>query len=120
MNDTLTPDRVRAELAGRWLNTWVAVHVMGERYCGVCSLGHPNCAGQFVRPDGSRHCLPDYSHDIAAAWVVVPKFKPAEFVLARGKKGWMVVIGTKGVPFAKATSAPLALCRAAILAVLES
>lgn len=84
----------------------------------------------YVDGDGESHVLPNYSTDIAAAWQVVEKMQsePLEYYFEinktpsipyskTGKSHWHCELGGA---FVFDESAPLAICRAALLATMES
>lgn len=62
-------------------------------------------------------CAKYYSTDIRAAWEVVEKFTSERWVeLGNSRGGWECLIGGDA---GYAKNAPLAICRAALLAVLD-
>jgi len=80
----------------------------------------------FVNVPGSVTELPRYSTDIAATWEVVERLtKPTSFPdididLLTTVRGWLFVIKYDiAVHRANAETAPLAICRAALLAVTK-
>lgn len=118
--------------AGREMDAMVAERVMGWKL---------NMGGRVVRPDGSsfkgpvedrwldpnphyqQYSLAPYSTDIAAAWKVVEKMLELDFhcVLGARSRSAYACYFTKD-PHAKTetdytSSAPLAICRAALKAV---
>ncbi len=113
MSDTPTREQILAEPAGPTLDRLVAAHVLGYRFDGD------------TLTDGHR-CwpIPEYSADIAAAWELVEKRSSSEFrfMLVRYRDGWFCEFRERGIygdiePLI-ATTAPLAICRAALLATL--
>jgi hypothetical protein len=75
-------------------------------------------------PNNNMLLLPDYSIDISAAWDVVDKilktFPADDIELRTTIRGWICIIGSIGVDYkSNAETAPLAICRAALIAVME-
>jgi hypothetical protein len=122
----MTRDEILALPAGLELNELVAEHVLGwRRREGVVFSNE----SRWQPPDSvGWDWLPDYSGDIAAAWQVVEKLTGGmvQFRLERTASGrtyakfvdctWPACL----VGGASATAAPHAICKAALLAVLES
>jgi hypothetical protein len=82
--------------------------------------------------DGFWHGQKPYSLDISAAWEIVEKFvsQGYKFHIYRygnwnkknGKRCWQAYMGDPQLnlfPYANADTAPLAICRAALLTTLE-
>lgn len=104
----------------RELDAWVAEKVMGKQVRNYWVIdGFHN--------DGRPHSqcpVEHYSSDIAAAWEVVEKLtdqsKP-HFELSKGYEGWWHVGFDLDRPFkrviAKADTAPLAICLAALKSI---
>jgi hypothetical protein len=117
--------------AGPELDALIAEKVMGGTLIR-CSLhgakdGPPNCR-QVHWPGGRVGHPPEYSTDIAAAWTVVERLASLnedQFVrvaaLRHGK--WSAIVATEHASSetilgrSAADSAPLAICRAALLAL---
>jgi hypothetical protein len=69
-------------------------------------------------PNNDMLLLPDYSHEIAPAWSIIEKLvdgTPNDFELRTTIRGWRcdLYLGS-----ANAETAPLAICRAGLIAVL--
>jgi len=124
----LTDDEIDAMPAGRELDVLIAEHVMGlEPWLGKPGAFH----APIVLPhDTPKPCLPPaYSTDIAAAFSVLmafPKTHKGIFHTQRRSNGW-----TLGQPLewqctigatnkVSADTAPLAICRAALKAVIHA
>ncbi len=96
------------------------------------SIAYPGIGtvGPFQEYDGGRKetsWTPDYSGDISAAWLVVEKMRPTHGFWIDGDDGYEVEFqhGMVGAPefrigTSKADTAPLAICRAALLAILPA
>lgn len=104
----LTREIVLAEPPGKRLDSWIAEKVMGWSWGIIGDL------------------IPAYSTDIAAAWEVVEKmfeYGGCEIGCYGSKSGgkWfeVVVITTNGEVKVTAHTAHEAICKAALLAVLE-
>lgn len=74
--------------------------------------------------DGSYGYLPPYSSDISVAWEVVEKFKLSGFLINHLNDnpmgdGWHCVINHKHHA-RRCKTAPEAICKAALLAVMDS
>jgi hypothetical protein len=132
----MTEDDIRKMDAGREMDALVAEIVMelelseidGYYRTTVTLTRYP--APGFTRFDTEpwNKEIPEYSTDIAAAWEVVKKMQspPDEYFFGikmtpaiphKGKPCWHVELG--GI-FAYAETAPLAICRAALLAVIQA
>jgi hypothetical protein len=77
-------------------------------------------AEKVIDPDWVKlkNLCPHYSTDIAAAWELVEKMK--YFTLYRGDGYWECEYSGQYLESIDAETAPLAICRAALLAVIES
>ena len=138
----MTRDEILALEAGRELDALVAEKVMGWTWGeysppveGPSKILRPpeswapspdRAPGSEVSCPGWHFRVPQYSTDIAAAWEVVEKMVPIKygFNLAiespPGPWGdWEVHFYNGGTHLAFADTAPLAICRAALLAVME-
>ncbi|KKM14802.1 hypothetical protein LCGC14_1702420 [marine sediment metagenome] len=125
------------KLTGLELNEAVAVEVMGlpkqtfgrETLCPECSiLGRycgtrsrcSNCNEWYYSP------YRDYYYDIQATWEIVEKLNSSGFELGRcgchvpGIWRCWIDIRNRDVPVVEANTAPLAICRAALLAVRDN
>ena len=112
----MTRDEILNMPAGREMDALVAKNVM--------KLEFP-----VYEFDGYKHQYKPkpYSTNIAAAWEVVDKINSQEslynFELSKDDKSWMCEWWSKETQepiWATADTAPLAICRAALLAVMES
>lgn len=103
-------DEITSLPAGRDTDALVAVNVMGHQ---VKQVG-------TVYWEGSAP-LAMYSRNIADAWLVVEKIKsdlePVELLYFPDHKTWSCAFSDFSI--AHAETAPLAICRAALLAVLD-
>lgn len=121
-----TPEEIDAMPAGPELDQLVAELVMGatwnESFCRVCGWklvaeGEAGCwaSNCSMRPPPvNRADAPEpYSVDIAAAWEVIEKLA----IHLKGESGNWTCCMMNGNHKAKASTAPLAICRAALKAV---
>jgi len=137
----LTRDEILKMEAGPELDKLVETEVMGiildPKRCPICGwrYGFPGCQpGNCSMRPAPKHRYDEarkYSTDIAAAWEVVNKLHPENsfgndtFEINRlkykdGRSGWCVAFAGEGVEnYALAPTAPLAICKAALLAKLE-
>lgn len=124
--------------AGPQLNALIAEKVMGIKL-GRCEntelevvdggMVCPKCLFGSTRSDDEEHnvVVSNYSIDISAAWQVVEFLRKAGFDFdcfsssTRLQPGWTDVVLTSQVDefSARAETFPLALCRAALLAVAK-
>jgi hypothetical protein len=115
----------RASQAGRELDARIAVEVMGWRDCDPHEV---DAFGELVgwgRNKGAgKHHIPAYSTDIAAAWEVVEKLGQTRTVKVwKCHDGYICDLTPHDGPvFAGfvqvgAETAPLAICRAALIAI---
>lgn len=106
--------------AGRMLDVLIAERIFG--YTNIKS-GYSFVVGK--NPHGKPEKIKSYSADISAAWQVVEKFSenPAlanDIDIITTIRGWKCTIRTNKLDInANAEAAPLAICRAALLAVME-
>ena len=116
----MTKDEILAMNAGRELNIRVAKHVM-ER-----GFAHDETFGDMEKDsDGVYSYLQPYSEDISAAWQVMEKLKSyqprVEFNIYSQK--WEAAFSARDADFSyptvSADTAPEAICKAALLALLE-
>ena len=70
----MSDDRAAIE-ASRELNALIAERVMRQRHTDECGLGDATCPGKYEPMIGRWPCLPPYSTDIAAAWLVVEELR---------------------------------------------
>lgn len=109
---TYTREQILALEPGRELDKIVAEHV--TKYQSLTT---------HLNADGTFGYLPNYSTDIAAAWEVVKHMKDSwEFVLSSEDGKWEVIFYWdvhKPCKTVKDTTAELAICKAALLAVLD-
>lgn len=117
--------------AGRELDAFVAEKVMGWKYVDhneAYDLPISGVAFGKGSPDGLSRCpVPYYSTDIAAAWEVVEKLRKDGFAFDSYSSGseeaehpWTDAIFMKdnNECLVRAETMPLAICRAASMAVL--
>jgi hypothetical protein len=134
----MTRDEILNMPAGREMDALIAEKVMGwfwktEGYTRLGFMEGDRFRYGVVRGGGTADeytsNLPNYSNDISAAWVVVRKH-PHYFSLVRsnetgwrpapwGAMLWLCRFYAPGKFEAKAETAPLAICRAALLAIME-
>jgi hypothetical protein len=131
----MTRDDVLAMQPGRELDALVAEKVMGWAELWTDSknyMAYPPCEQKFTIGEAERHPVWPYSTDIAAAWEVVEKIKHmnlyiATHVPADGRITCIVdddINGELTCDEVKeyqvvADTAPEAICKAALLAVME-
>jgi len=117
----MTVEEIDKMEAGHELDALVAERVMGHRYSGgVTSWCRED--GKLVQPDGG---LPPYSTDISAAWEVVERLRK-DWAIRIGSSdlignGWGVRMWSTYVPgpAVDAATAPLAISRCALKAVMK-
>lgn len=99
----MTREEILKMRAGNVMNALVQVHVFDD--CPV--------------PEIAR--IPDYSGNMEAAWLVAKKFWPYIVIDGRGSDGrWQCTVWTGGPAIeALGSKAPLAICRAALLAAMR-
>lgn len=137
----MTRDEILNMPAGREMDALIAEKVMGKRvFCANEELGGI-VSGSIVRQgvwqmceDGAMYddrtvyaeSIPHYSEGIAAAWEVVEKMqtidaeRPTEILrLPSVDNKWRVRFTTQIFP-GWGDTAPLAICRAALLAAMEA
>ena len=105
----LTREEILNEPAGRKLDAWVAEKVMG------LPVTAKKKRFEYV------HIAP-FSTDISAAWEVVEKMQQTKFVRVQCDNGdyWCKIGGEILGVKAQGDTAPLAICRAALLAVIDT
>lgn len=104
-------------------NNWAIQRYYPEEWIRINS----SCEHERCHPLGF---VPRYSTDISAAWEVVEKFveqdckchiyRYGNWNKKDGKRCWQVFLGDNKYnlfPYAEADTAPLAICRAALLAI---
>jgi hypothetical protein len=106
--------------AGREMDAIIAEKVMGQERIADCPLGDPDCPGKFTPQVGAVPCLPRYSSEIAAAWLVVERF--AEYELAHsphpeGGHIFRIYHPDGSYLWERGTTAPEAICKAALKAL---
>ena len=121
----ITREMILAMEANPEMDALVAERVMGLPSIALKDAGCPYC-DDVMRFCGERSWCSschewryspyqEYSDDIAAAWEVVEKYTDVEFEKAGGNyRVWLIDLG-----IASATTFPLAVCRAALLATLD-
>ena len=120
----MTRDEVLAMKPGRELDALVAEKVMGWEYFPAQATGMFVRLGYFFDPvSGEAHHHWSPSTDISAAWEVVEKMSEQwpQYQLAKIEDGWSVMWGFDGYGWPEATgkTAPEAICKAALLAVMD-
>lgn len=117
--------------AGRALDAFIAEQVMGFR-CGVDKgngkiswFANNAYGGEHTPPmawKDNNYNVPNYSTNISDAWKVVKKFKSIE--VTKSDDAYIVFIYDKSVTLANTfestaeSTAPLAICKAALLTTL--
>ena len=129
----MTRDEILAMEAGGELDEIVATRMMGWQRQDETPEGRccPKNGHDWISPDGERwRChacgwsFPSYSTEIAPAWEVVEKLWTERWIWFKihpsSDEGWQVniEINNRSVPVI-ADTAPLAICRAALLAIME-
>lgn len=139
--DAIPAGRELDVLIAEWVTEWKARHIEdkcnGEYFirCGACgAYGHGNCYGNGagaiqIKCGESRACcdnawMPNYSTDISAAWEIAEKLKLTitPKVDATEKSRWLADtrLAWHEEPWlAYGATAPLAICRAALKAMLS-
>ena len=116
----MTKDEIMKLEAGRKLDALVAEKVMHISNVHLHDFGN---AGLYLRMNEpaalSNISVPRYSTDISDAWKVVDYLAEGLILdLYNTIRGWRCDIDGKGETFSgKAETAPLAICRAALLVV---
>lgn len=125
----MTRAEILALPAGRELDMLVAEKVLGFQRGGLggddpdywwCNPGYLNATPHSLRVART----PRFSTDIAAAWQVVGKLCPSTnraepwFKLYTSSGSWMANFHRESTEDTAADTAPLAVCRAALLAML--
>ena len=117
----MTKEEILSLKAGRELNIKIAEEVMGHKFVQDETLGDMENHGQSV-----YGLLQPYSEDIAAAWLVLEKLKShhprIEFnsYNERWEASFSAPDAEFTYPVASASTAPEAICKAALLALLEA
>lgn len=109
-------------VAGRELDALMAEHV--ENWTSIEHIKDDVWVG--VSPDGWRRPVPDYSTEIKDAWAVVERLVGPAMSRNDETGEWEASCSTKQVSpydgwrmvYAIAATTPLAICKAALLAVL--
>ena len=117
----MTPKEIDKLEAGPELDALVAEHVMGWRWavaeCEAPSLNDGRCQ----KPNGAFVLNFKPSRDIAAAWQAVEKFNNYDWKLESHGEGETFTIYKDGTHYSgDGAGAPLAICRAALKAMLTS
>jgi len=116
----MTTEEILALKAGRELNIRVAEAVMGRRYTQDETFGDMEVDSQMVYSS-----LQPYSEDISAAWQVIEKMKGYNPRIAfdTHSQKWEATFNVGEAdftcPVVLATTVPEAICKAALLALLE-
>lgn len=108
--------------AGREMDALIAKKVMGLQKCGDSFVD-----GLYWLPSGIPDYPPEYSSDMSAAWQVVESLRKRDYRIFLSYARNIVTITLdhdnhhKDMDFwIEAKTAPLAICRAALLAVMEN
>ena len=111
----MTRDEVLAMKPGRELDALVAEKVMGWKVAQVFDLKDTDGTNiaNGITPYSIGQRVPHYSTDIAAAWEVVGKFEYID--VRRFKDHWGCTVYGQTVT---GKTAPEAICKAALLAVM--
>ena len=116
----MTKEKILAMRAGKGLDVMVAEKVMGHRYVRDETFGDME-----IGPEGVNNLLQPYSSDIATAWDVLEQMKgynPRVSFDTHSQK-WEAAFSFSEAeftfPVVLATTAPEAICKAALLAFLE-
>ena len=131
MSEKPTIEQVRAEPAGRQMDAWVAEYVMGLPNVHMCE-GYLIHTQDSIQWNGAL-VVDFYSTDIAAAWKVVEKLNNVQMPnhvgptrvhrLSNCNNSWHIIFCSDfGYPPGEEVvenTAPLAICRASLLSVLE-
>jgi hypothetical protein len=123
----VTREDIEKMEAGRELDFLVAVNVMNlcvldtlQSYGDGCVMSDKGMDEWFKHSEYGKIADPDslepYSANISAAWEVMEKFDRYEIGLWEGKVS--AALGTPGY-YAHGETAQLAICRAALLAVMN-
>lgn len=117
----LTKEQILNMPAGREIDALIAERVMGwtRSHRGARGTQFYDVPGWGVRSEGA---IPDFSTKIAAAWLVVEKMTErddGDCGLITTVRGWSCEFGAASMKYANAETAPLAICRAALLATME-
>jgi len=116
----MTRDEVLAMKPGRELDALVAEKVMGWKAVQVFDLKDTDGTNiaNGITPYNIGQRVPHYSTDIASAWEVVEEMQNNEwdFTLKNHKRKYEAIFGTLYNAFAP--TAPEAICKAALLAVM--
>jgi hypothetical protein len=116
-------DEIMAMVPGRELDALVAKKVMGWTFSNLIKSWYP----PNLRPENNAygHKLRNYSTDIAAAWEVVEKMKDYKIYsdIHTASNCYMVdgysEIFEDEIEHVECETAPHAICKAALLAVME-
>ena len=113
----MTRDEILNMPAGREMDALIAENVMGYQW----GYKHAFSTLPTWSKNGIVVTLGDYSTDISAAWEVVEKLRGKRVmeISITKKSFWCTVYATGRNINEKADTAPLAICRAALLAVME-
>lgn len=114
----MTRDEILTMEAGRELDAlmWMALHGQ-EPNILVCRHVDSDYQPHAGYPSG-HISPPHYSTDIAAAWEVIEKFPGAS--MRHTGKFWFCDLWQDDYEYSQAETAPLAICRAALLVVMET
>lgn len=119
----MTRDEILNMPAGRYLDSKIAEMVMGLTV--DYEFDEPHIPSLRDKYDEWGY-LPNYSTDISAAWEVIEKIKDEHltfdmFYRPHEQKWWVTVFASDHAKdHGIADTAPLAVCRAALLAVMKN
>lgn len=126
----MTKDEILKMEAGRDLDELIAEKVMGLSPCVFRMTGQISASTLWnCKHDDCRNCYPknkdapmkSYSTDISAAWQVVEKMNCWMDLIHQTDGNYVVAFVTKEdqVYQVRKKTAPFAICRAALLAVMD-
>ena len=133
----MTRDEILNMQAGRELDALISMHIFGKnpelrmdfttKTSTELCIAHYSYSAPvhvFKTQDGYFSVLPRYSTDIAAAWQVVEKLRETMYFVSISASAdcgasWLCEWTTAdtAIDFVRAGTMPLAVCRAALLAV---
>jgi len=131
----MSRDEILNMPAGREMDKWIAIHIMKLDDIPLYGAPCPYCGSEMWHGKERSRCsscnewryspYKQYSDDIAAAWEVVEKLKLHIGPTSNEKQeSWYASnrhnFNDPDLIIVIADTAPLAICRAALLAVMES
>lgn len=119
----MNKEEVLAMETGAMLDSFVAENVMGWEQGGVDHRGER----QYLKDGLIQNCTIDGTYawepstDISAAWEIIEKLQERElFISVEARRENYRANFNKDEPFIYARTAPEAICKAALLAVMDS